>query len=413
MSRIARDSRIETREARTRLKLRHQPYWRQIHTGLSIGYRKGKRGGVWLARKLDPAGRYGFERLGISDDLQDANGIDVFSYAQAHRKALELSNAKVQTGSYTVGDAARDYLEYIRGHSKSVYTTEKAIDAHILPDFENRQLDSLTTTELERWKNKLVKAPIRRRAANGPKLVKTDDDPETIRKRRATVNRVLTIFKAMLNRAWTTGKINDNSEWRRVKPFPSVTESRKVFLQPDQCQRLINVTSGGFRSYVRALLYTGARPGKEIEYIKVRDFDQAAGTIHVPDGKTGSREVFLSDEGVKYFTRLCVGRKPDEYMLLKDDGTQWGKNHYSRPMKKAAIQAELPEDTTAYSLRHTFISLALKNGINIKVLADSVGTSIRMIEQHYAKFLHADRREMFNNALPSFGFKSDNVETIR
>ena len=409
MAKMARDYRMETRDARSRLKQRHQPYWRQIHTGLSIGFRKGKRGGTWMVRKLGTDGNYGFEKLGIADDHQDANGIDVLSYAQAHRKALENSNQKTHGGPYTVGDAARDYLEYARAHTKTAYNAETVVNAHILPDYEKRQIDSLTAAELDRWKQNLVKSPIRRRGTLAPKLVKTDDDPETVRKRKASANRHLTIFKALLNRAWSKGKVKDDSEWRRVNPFPGVNEARKVFLQPDQCQRLVNAVSGGFRAYVQALLYTGARPGKELEYVKVRDFDRNAGTIRIPDGKTGSREIFLTDEGVKFFARHCAGRSPDEYLLVKDDGTQWGKSHHIRFMRAAVKTAKLPADTTAYSLRHTYISLALKNGMNIKVLADSTGTSIRMIEQHYAKFLHNDRRAMFNNALPSFGFKPDNV----
>ena len=82
-------------------------------------------------------------------------------------------------------------------------------------------------------------------------------------------------------------------------------------------------------------------------------------------------------------------------------------------MKAAVKVAKLPKETNCYAMRHTYISLALKNGMNVKVFANSVGTSIRMIEKYYAKFLHADRREMLNSALPKFGFKADNVKAMR
>src|SRR5688500_14570254 len=104
MARLARDSRLETREARSRLKQRHAPYWRQIYTGVAIGYRKGARGGVWLVRKLEGED-YTFTRLGSADDHADANGIDVLSYAQAHEKALEVSNTKTTGGPYAVRQA--------------------------------------------------------------------------------------------------------------------------------------------------------------------------------------------------------------------------------------------------------------------------------------------------------------------
>ena len=63
MARLARDPRLETREARSRLPVQHEPYWRQITTGVFIGYRKGKLGGAWYARYLHNGG-YIKKRLG-------------------------------------------------------------------------------------------------------------------------------------------------------------------------------------------------------------------------------------------------------------------------------------------------------------------------------------------------------------
>ena len=42
---------------------------------------------------------------------------------------------------------------------------------------------------------------------------------------------------------------------------------------------------------------------------------------------------------------------------------------------------------TAYSLRHTYISLRLLNGANIYELAKNCRTSVRTIEKHYAAHL--------------------------
>lgn len=419
MARLTRVAKLETREARTRLdsasNTSNVVHWKTIHKGLAIGYRRGSRGGVWMARRLIE-GKYKHEILGSADDRADANGVDVFDYKQAHRKALEFSDQKTVSNGYTVEDAAKDYVEYLKAETKAAYQTETTINAHILPyrpkenapPFKARRIDSLTTIELDRWKNSLVTAPIHRRG----KLVPAGNDPETVRKRKASANRILTVFKALLNKAWENKKVSDNSEWKRVKPFESVTGSRKIFLQPDQCKRAINKSEGAFKDYVQALLYTGARPGKEVEFIRVRDFDPS-GSIRVPDGKTGGRDVFLTDEAAQFFTRLTAGRKPDEFLLLKDDGTTWGKNHHRKPMQKLVKDAELPADTVAYSFRHTFISLVLKGGANIKVVADQCGTSIKMLEEHYAKFINDDRRQMFNAAMPSFGYKPDNVVTAR
>jgi hypothetical protein len=44
-------------------------------------------------------------------------------------------------------------------------------------------------------------------------------DPEAIRRRRSTANRLLTVLKAALNRAFHDGRIASDEAWRKVKPF--------------------------------------------------------------------------------------------------------------------------------------------------------------------------------------------------
>jgi hypothetical protein len=56
----------------------------------------------------------------------------------------------------------------------------------------------------------------------------------------------------------------------------------------------------------------------------------------------------------------------------------------------------MPAETVLYWRRHTHISLALLAGVNIRVRAENVGTSVRMIEKHSGKFLNRDRRAIFD-----------------
>ncbi len=50
MARTLQDAKLDTRAARLRLKKRREPYWRSISEGLAVGYRKGVKGGTWIAR---------------------------------------------------------------------------------------------------------------------------------------------------------------------------------------------------------------------------------------------------------------------------------------------------------------------------------------------------------------------------
>src|SRR3989344_4888641 len=154
MSRIARDSRLETREARKSLPTNqhNEPLWKQIHPGLFVGYYRGAHGGTWyMRRRIEKDGKKVYEktRLGIADDYQDANGADVLSYSQAHKIIFEKADQAITISSnYTVGDAANDYLAWFKVNSKSYYVTEKTVKAHILSKLESRKLETLTVSEI-------------------------------------------------------------------------------------------------------------------------------------------------------------------------------------------------------------------------------------------------------------------------
>src|SRR4030095_11622403 len=86
MARTVRDTNLETRAARARLKLRSEPYWRAIDRGAHVGYYRGPRGGSWIAR-LYAEGRYHKCDLGRADDGTDADGLHILDYSHALDKA--------------------------------------------------------------------------------------------------------------------------------------------------------------------------------------------------------------------------------------------------------------------------------------------------------------------------------------
>ena len=51
MARAIRNARLNTRSARTRLEARREPFWTVISEGCALGYRRGAKGGYWIAKE--------------------------------------------------------------------------------------------------------------------------------------------------------------------------------------------------------------------------------------------------------------------------------------------------------------------------------------------------------------------------
>ena len=56
MPRRVRESILDSRDARLKLKVRGKPYWRSIGAGLHVGYRKGRMPGGGLRASMSAAG---------------------------------------------------------------------------------------------------------------------------------------------------------------------------------------------------------------------------------------------------------------------------------------------------------------------------------------------------------------------
>src|SRR5271167_2781564 len=90
MTRRVRNSRIESRAARAKLKPSSAPTYADLGGKLHLGYRSSAKGaGSWVARRYAGAGRYLTETIAEADDLADADGLGVLDFNQAQLRARD------------------------------------------------------------------------------------------------------------------------------------------------------------------------------------------------------------------------------------------------------------------------------------------------------------------------------------
>ena len=275
-------------------------------------------------------------KLGLADDLQDANGSTILDFSQAQRAArhwctqeqrLVAGNGSVPDGPYTVARAMADYLEdYRRRGGKSVEGIESVVNRNILPELGKLPVTKLTPQRLRDWHRGLAERARYWRSRKGAAANLAPFDPknaEDIRRRRATANRVLTYLKAAHNLAWRNGLVPSDDAWRRVKPFRSVEAPLVRYFSDDERTRLLNAGTGGFRDLVYLALLTGCRYGELCRFM-VADYNPDVGTLSVRIAKGGKvRHVTLTDEGCAFVDHLVAGRAPGEPLLHRDDGRAW------------------------------------------------------------------------------------------
>lgn len=391
--------------------------WMPLSQGRALGYRKGSRGGVWLARyKIE-----GFrkeEKLALADDILDAEGVRVLNFGQAQEKARAwfLTATTLATGEhvsgrggYTVHQCCLEYLKHLERRGAPDYRhTKYDLDAYAIPKLGPLQVTKLTRPKLSQWCADIAASPRRtnrKTAKENEPHVQTEED---LRKRQATANRIMRRLRAALNLALEEGRALANPMAWKVSPFENVEVARAIFLSEKDQRTFVKACAKekDFQRLVRAGLYVGARYG-ELGRLVVRDFNPAAGTLFIAKSKGGQqRYVYLDAEAARFFREVCTNRDSSEDMFLRKSGKPWVKDSQKKPMRRACTLAGM-KPFGFHQLRHSAASRWITLGVSLKVVAEQLGhVDTKMVDRYYGHLANSHIAQSFR-ALPGVGLDKE------
>jgi integrase len=196
-----------------------------------------------------------------------------------------------------------------------------------------------------------------------------------------------------------------NADWSRL------TRHMREFLKVKDGNRKTLRDRTMLVNYVLILANTGIRVGeaRNLKWRDIREIPSPKGSNQPADialyvtGKTGPREVVARTSDVKdYLKRILELRKselenvsgaekpkklgPDDYIFCNRDGTPITsfKKSFTALVRSAKVETDSHGNTrTLYSLRHTYATFRLQEGVHQFILARNMGTSTAMLEKHY------------------------------
>ena len=372
--------RIDTVESRTRLKPRTPPYWQKLTTGCHIGFRKMAVGaeGTWLAQAYD-----------ASTSKQTRQSLGALDHLPAHQRfdaAKKLAEAWFEhlgrggtTKVITVKTACENYVNRLResGDTKNAndiaarfkrWVNDDKIGIHALP--------KLTRKAVEDWRNRLARAPV----LTNPYSDKT----KTRARSPSSLNRDMAALRAALNSAHDHGDVTNDMAWRvALRAVENADGRRDGYLDRKQRALLISKSGADVGAFLRGLSLVPLRPGA-LASLTVGQLNNKLGVLTVGKDKAGrDRKIKLPPETAKFFAEHTKDKLPTAPLLARADGAVWNKDSWKKPIKAAALAAELTNQVSAYTIRHSVITDLVTNGLDLLTVAQLSGTSVIMIEKHY------------------------------
>ncbi len=402
-----RDSRLDSRAAREKLKPSGKPYYRPLELNLHLGYRKGKHGGKWVMRCYVGDEKYVVETIGVADDVVDADGVETLDFHQAQDRARERARAIAEEAriaslgpAITVGSAILE--EYLPVREKCEARNHGAIglqrDArsrltkHLLEANEKlaaKPLGALTTDDLAKWRDGLRMAP--------GSVQRTTNDL------RAALNLAAKRHKAQLP---PTIRDTIKDGLASVHAAPAAAREAQVLRDAD-VRALVSAAweidaacgwGGDLGRIVLTLAGTGARYSQVIR-MTVADVQAAQKRLMVPASFKGRGvknsshiAVRIGDDVLAALATATAGRKGSEPLLTRsrrENGERgpWRSAELRRPWAEIVERAGLAGGTVMYALRHSSITRGLRAGLPVRLIAALHDTSTQMIEAHYSAYI--------------------------
>lgn len=318
---------------------------------------------------------------------------------------VKAKSGEIAKDERTFGQAAEQYLKEARALAAAsrspryVDSLEQKMKTRVLPFFKDKPLSQVNGGLVQEYR-------IHRHAQS---MERYGRPPA-----RNTILHELVYIRQTLKTAEAHG-------WIPFVPklstpyMTSGKKGRRAWFSPEEYKQLYTATArrikeGGrpgwkshyedMHDYVLFMANTGLRPD-EAARLEMRDvaieLDSATNeTILVLDvrGKTGTGYAKSMPGAVFPFKRLKARRAAEAKAAgreLKASDRVFRK--FNRCMFNQILHEEgLKTDRdgkprTAYSLRHTYISMRLMEGANIHMIANNCRTSVQMIEEHYASHI--------------------------
>lgn len=281
-------------------------------------------------------------------------------------------------GMPTFEQHAKEYLEFVEQYKRSANADESKLRIYLVPYFGDRRLCDISFRDIQTYHVSIAS-----------KVAKS------------TANRHLALLSKMFSLAVKWERIEKNP-CKGVDKFKEDNQ-RQRFLTEDEIGRLFKAldqdTNQTAATAIKLLLLSGLRR-EEVLQARWKDISLAAGTWHIPDGKTGSRDIQINEAALRLLSTIPKTLSPFVFPGKVDPNKPLNnpRKCFMRALKSARIDAFRIHD-----LRHTHASILVNAGESLYTVQKVLGHRNPKTTQRYSHLSDAAMKSASDKVSAAIG----------
>lgn len=175
-------------------------------------------------------------------------------------------------------------------------------------------------------------------------------------------------------------------EWNVPFPYAKRHVRMPVVLSREEVNRIMDVTKNSKHKMILALAYGAGLRVSEVVELRVKDIECAQLCMTVRDGKGGKdRVTILPAKLCGELSAMMVGKNSNDYIFESERGGKLTTRTAQVVFEKSLKLAGIKKTATFHSLRHSFATHLLENGVDIRYIQKLLGHASITTTQLYTK----------------------------
>jgi len=177
--------------------------------------------------------------------------------------------------------------------------------------------------------------------------------------------------------------------------FAKTPSKLPIVLSRDEIQSILMAIGNEKHNLMIAIAYSGGLRVSEVINLKIKDINLAELTIHIKGAKGNKdRITILPEKLVQNIEKLISSRNQNDFVFASERGGKLTERTAQKVFENALKKSGIQKDATFHSLRHSFATHLLENGVDVRYVQELLGHANIRTTQLYTKVTNPSLRNI-------------------